>query len=151
MNRAYKPYQPTPVDHLRHAVKEAGKAVDDRINLSAVESETATEPCGTALYRLGELARRINAPGGGGRLLIAQIRPAQEFVERVRRSPGIVGPATAAALDALEGVADAAMLFWRAKYENGEKLDGIGELRENAANLALLVDCMGLHARGKFI
>lgn len=43
------------------------------------------------------------------------------------------------------------MLFWRAKYENGEKLDGIGELRENAANLAHLVDCMGLHARGKFI
>ncbi len=143
----------TEVHHLLCAMRDAFKAVDERVNLSApaTEAETATEPCGTALYTLGELARRINAPGGGGRLLIAQIRSAQEFVARVRRSPGIVGPATAAAVGALEGVSTAAMLFWRAKYENGEKLDGIGELRENAANLALLVDCMGLHARGKFI
>lgn len=101
----------TAVHHLRHAVRDAFKAVDERVNLSApaTEAETATEPCGTALYRLGELARRINAPGGGGRLLIAQIRPAQEFVERVRRSPGIVGPATAATLGALEATADAVL------------------------------------------
>lgn len=143
----------TEVHHLRCAMRDAFKAVDERVNLSApaTEAETATEPCGTALYTLGELARRINAPGGGGRLLIAQARSAQEFVARVRRSPGIVGPATAAALDALEGVADAAMLFWRAKYENGEKLDGIGELRAHASSLTALIGSMSLHNRGKFI
>lgn len=153
MSRAYKPYQPTPVDHLRHAVKEAVKAVDDRINLSAraVEAETATEPCGTALYKLGELARRIYAPGGGGRLLIAQARSAREFVARVRRSPGHVGPVAADAVAALEGVADAATAFWYSRYERGEKLDGIGELRAQASSLAFLINSMALHARGKFI
>ena len=154
MSRAYKPYQPTVVDRLKDAVREAYAVVDDQACLSgaAVDAEVCAEPCGTALYKLAELARRIYAPGGGGgRLLVAQARAAREFVERVRRSPGAVDPVTAVVLTALEGVADAAMKFWRARYENGARLGGIGELRAHASSLMALIDGMGLHARGKFV
>lgn len=153
MMRAYKPYQPTVADRLQGAVREAYKAVDNSACLSgaAVDAEVCAEPCGTALYKLRDLAQRIHAPGGGGRLLVAQARTAQEFAERVRRSPGAVGPVTATVLTALESVADAAMLFWRERYEGRKNLEGVGELRAHASSLVALIDGMGLHARGKFV